>query len=269
MINTAAQLGSALVLGVVEGLTEFIPVSSTGHLIFVGSLLGFQDEFGKLFEVVIQLGAVLAVVVISAPKLFVVAGALPSDAKARRFVLAIVIAFIPSAILGLALHSFIKSVLFSPAVVAFSLIVGGIAILVIERLASRVHVTGVEQMPLFTALWIGFCQALSMVPGVSRAGATILGGVAFGVERKTATEFSFFLAIPTMLGATIVDLWKTPLLLSGDAWLTIGTGFIAAFVMALIVIRWLLHWVGRHGFAIFGWYRILIGSIAAYVIFAH
>jgi undecaprenyl-diphosphatase len=255
----AAQLLAAVLLGLVEGLTEFIPVSSTGHLIIVGSLIGFQSDFGTLFEVVIQLGAILAVCLYSAPKLLDVARALPRDPKARRFVAAIGVAFLPSAIIGLALHGFIKGSLFSLTVVAASLIGGGIAILIIEHLAPLPRYDQIEAMPLRVALAIGFCQVLAMIPGVSRAGATILGGVAVGVDRRTATEFSFFLAIPTMLGAAVVDLWKTPAVLDREAWMLIGIGFVTAFLVALLVVRWFVGFVGRHGFSIFGWYRIAIG----------
>jgi len=252
-----------LLLGIVEGLTEFIPVSSTGHLILVGSLIRFQSEFGTLFEVVIQLGAILAVCLYSAPKLLSVARALPRDPQARRFVVALTVAFLPSAFFGLALHGFIKSVLFSPAVVAVSLTLGGIAILVIERLAPLPRCHRIEEMPMRTALAIGLCQVLSMIPGVSRAGATILGGVALGVDRRTATEFSFFLAIPTMLGAAAVDLWKTPAALDRQSWTLIGIGFAAALVVALIVVQWFMRFVSRHGFSIFGWYRIAMGIAMA------
>jgi undecaprenyl-diphosphatase len=259
----AGQLVAVLLLGIVEGLTEFIPVSSTGHLILVGSLLRFQNEFGTLFEVVIQLGAILAVCVYSAPKLLSFARALPRDPRARRFVVALSVAFLPSAFFGLALHGFIKNVLFSPVIVAVSLTVGGIAILLIERLAPLPRYSRIEDMPVQIAFAIGLCQVVSMVPGVSRAGATILGGVAVGVDRRTATEFSFFLAIPTMLGAAVVDLWKTPAMLDREAWAFIGIGFATAFVVALIVVRWFVGFVSRHGFSIFGWYRIAIGIAMA------
>jgi undecaprenyl-diphosphatase len=263
----AATFGSALVLGIVEGLTEFIPVSSTGHLIFMGSLLGFQSEFGTLFEIVIQLGAIMAVLLYSAPKLLKVARDLPTDPRARRFVGAITVAFLPSAVIGLTLHHYIKTVLFSPGVVAISLIVGGFAILIIEALVPTPRYAEIENLPLKIALLIGVLQALSMVPGVSRAGATILGAVALGVDRRTATQFSFFLAIPTMLGATVVDLWKTPIMLNANAWVTISIGFAAAFATAMLVLPWLVRFVGRHDFSVFGWYRIAIGCIAAYLLF--
>jgi undecaprenyl-diphosphatase len=255
-----AQLLDVLLLGLVEGLTEFIPVSSTGHLILVGSLLNFQSEFGTLFEVVIQLGAILAVCFYSAPKLLSMMRALPHDPQARRFAVALSIAFLPSAFFGLALHGLIKGALFSSLVVATSMIAGGVIILVIERLAPLPCYNVIEDMPMRIALAIGLCQVLSMIPGVSRAGATILGGVAVGVDRRTATEFSFFLAIPTMLGAAVVDLWKTPATLNAESWALIGIGFASAFVVALLVVRWFVSFVGRHGFSVFGWYRIAIGA---------
>jgi undecaprenyl-diphosphatase len=267
MTEMAARFGSALVLGLVEGLTEFIPVSSTGHLIFAGSLLGFQNEFGALFEIVIQLGAIMAVLVYSAPKMLKVARALPTDPQARRFVVAITVAFLPSAIVGLMLHNYIKTVLFSPGVVAVSLVVGGFAILIIEATAPTPRHAEIEKLPLKNALLIGLFQTFSMIPGVSRAGATILGAVALGVDRRTATEFSFFLAIPTMLGATVVDLWKTPIVLDSQAWITIFVGFAAAFATAMLVLPWLIRFVGRHDFTVFGWYRIVIGCVATYLLF--
>lgn len=267
MTEMAATFGSALVLGLVEGLTEFIPVSSTGHLIFAGSLLGFQNEFGTLFEIVIQLGAITAVLVYSAPKLLLVARALPREPQARRFVGAITVAFLPSAIVGLALHNYIKTVLFSPGVVAVSLVIGGFAILIIEAIAPMPRYAEIDKLPLKIALLIGLFQTFSMVPGVSRAGATILGAVALGVDRRTAAEFSFFLAIPTMLGATVVDLWKTPVALDGQAWITISIGFAAAFGTAMLVLPWLIRFVGRHDFTVFGWYRIVIGCVAVYLLF--
>jgi undecaprenyl-diphosphatase len=251
---------SAILLGVVEGLTEFVPVSSTGHLILVGSLINFQSDFGKLFEVVIQLGAILAVCVLYARKLWTTAYALPSDPQARRFVAAVAIAFLPSAIFGLALHDFIKNTLFSPLIVAISLFLGGLAILAIELFAPAPKIDRIEAMPRRAALGIGLFQVLSMIPGVSRAGATILGGVSIGVERRTATEFSFFLAIPTMLGAATVDLWKTHVLFNTHALLILGTGFATSFVVAMLVIKWLMAFVGRHGFTLFGWYRVVLGG---------
>jgi undecaprenyl-diphosphatase len=253
---------SALILGAVEGLTEFLPVSSTGHLILAGELLGFQDNLGKVFDVVIQLGAILAVVVFSFGRLWKVLVGLPTDTGARRFALAVIVAFLPAAVIGALLHDFIKEVLFSPWVVVVSLIVGGILILVLERIAPRPRYRTVEGLPMTTALGIGFCQCLAMIPGVSRSGATILGGEMLGVDRRTATEFTFYLAIPTMLGATVLDLWKARHDLTTDGIGLIALGFVTAFVVAIPVVRGLIGFVGRFGLTPFAWYRIAIGLVA-------
>lgn len=256
---TLTELAEALLLGIVEGLTEFIPVSSTGHLILVGELLGFEGPPGFVFEVVIQLGAVLAVCLVYGARLAHIAASLGRSAEARQFVAAVLIAFLPAAVIGFFAHGFIKGVLFSPYVVCVSLVLGGIAILVIERNLPTPRIFSVEQMSRRTALGIGFVQTLAMIPGVSRSGATILGALLLGVDRKTAAEFSFFLAIPTMLGAVVYDLYKNRESLSMDGTLTIAVGFAAAFVAGLVVVRSLLAFVGRYGFAPFGWYRIVLG----------
>ena len=256
---TLTELAEALLLGIVEGLTEFIPVSSTGHLILVGELLGFEGPPGFVFEVVIQLGAVLAVCLVYGARLAHIAASLGRSAEARQFVAAVLIAFLPAAVIGVFAHGFIKGVLFSPYVVCVSLILGGIAILVIERNLPTPRIFSVEGMSRRTALGIGFVQTLAMIPGVSRSGATILGALLLGVDRKTAAEFSFFLAIPTMLGAVVYDLYKNRESLSMDGTLTIAVGFAAAFVAGLVVVRSLLAFVGRYGFAPFGWYRIVLG----------
>src|SRR6185369_3013075 len=236
---------SALILGALEGLTEFLPVSSTGHLILAGDLLGFQSDLGKVFEIVIQLGAILAVVVFSWTRLWRVLVGLPGDPQARRFALAVILAFLPAAVLGALFHDFIKTVLFSPWVVVVTLVLGGIAILVIERRAPQPRYDRIETMPFRTALGVGFCQAIAMIPGVSRAGATILGGELLGVDRRTATEFSFYLAIPTMLGATVLDLWKARDTLTSDGMGLIAVGFVTAFVVAIPVVKGLIGFVGR------------------------
>jgi undecaprenyl-diphosphatase len=254
---------SALILGAVEGFTEFLPISSTGHLILAGELLHFQNDLGKVFDVVIQLGAILAVVVFSFPRLWKVLVGLPTDPGARRFAMAVILAFLPAAVIGALLHDFIKDVLFSPWVVAISLIVGGILILVLERIAPRPRYESVETLPMTTALGIGFCQCLAMIPGVSRSGATILGGEMLGVDRRIATEFTFYLAIPTMLGATVLDLWKARHDLTTNGIGIIAIGFVTAFVVAIPVVRGLIGFVGRFGLAPFGWYRIAIGLVAA------
>ena len=250
---------SALILGAIEGFTEFLPISSTGHLILAGELLGFQDSTGKVFEVVIQLGAILAVVVFSFGRLWQVLVGLPSDPGARRFALAVIIAFLPAAVLGAIFHDFIKNVLFSPWVVVVTLVLGGIAILVLEKIAPRPRHKTIEGLPLTTALGIGFCQALAMIPGVSRAGATILGGEMLGVDRRIATEFSFYLAIPTMLGATVLDLWKARADLTTNGIGLIALGFVTSFVVAIPVVRGLIGFVGRFGLTPFAWYRIILG----------
>lgn len=250
----------AAFLGLVEGLTEFIPVSSTGHLILLVDLLRFQGPPGKVFEIVIQLGAILAVVVLYAPTLFGVVWRAPSDPTARRFILAVLIAFLPAAVVGALAHGFIKSVLFSPWVVSISLILGGFAILLIERLRPTPKYDNISAFSPGLALRIGAFQILAMVPGVSRSGATIMGALMVGVERKTAAEFSFFLAIPTMLGATVYDIYKNRATLDLDGGLLIAVGFIVAFIAAMFVLRALIGFLGRHGFAPFAWYRIVVGT---------
>jgi undecaprenyl-diphosphatase len=253
-------LFGAILLGIVEGATEFVPVSSTGHLILLVDLLGFQGPPGRVFEVVIQLGAILAVCWLYRAKLIGTLIGLPTDPGARRFTLAVLLAFVPAAVVGALLHGFIKSVLFSPTVVSVALIVGGIAILAVERLALRPRVFEVDAIGPRRALAVGCCQMLALVPGVSRSGATILGGLICGLDRRTATEFSFFLAIPTMFGATAYDLYKNRDVLTVDGALVIAIGFGAAFLTALLVVRAVVGFVGRHGFAAFAWYRIALGS---------
>jgi undecaprenyl-diphosphatase len=260
---------SALILGAIEGFTEFLPISSTGHLILAGDLLGFQDNTGKVFEVVIQLGAILAVVVFSFGRLWQVLVGLPRDPAARRFALAVILAFLPAAVLGAIFHDFIKSVLFSPWVVVTSLVLGGIAILLIERMSPRPRYRSIDSIPMKTALGIGFCQAIAMIPGVSRAGATILGGELLGVDRRIATEFSFYLAIPTMLGATVLDLYKARDDLTTSGMGLIALGFITAFVVAIPVVKGLIGFVGRYGLTPFAWYRIIFGlGFAAWLYYA-
>jgi undecaprenyl-diphosphatase len=257
-----ALLISAVILGVVEGVTEFLPISSTGHLILMGELLDFQGPQGKLFEIVIQLGAILAVCWAYRERLIEAAAGLASEPDAQRFVANIAVAFVPSVIAGMLLYRFIKDVLFSPWVVAVSFIVGGFLILLIERIRPRPRVHAVETMSLGTALAIGCCQILAMIPGVSRAGATIMGALMLRVDRPAATEFSFFLAIPTMLAAAVYDLYKNRAILSLDSVLVIAVGFVVAFVSALFVVRRLVGFVSEHGFGVFAWYRIVIGAVA-------
>jgi undecaprenyl-diphosphatase len=256
-----ALLG-ALFLGVIEGLTEFLPVSSTGHLLLMDALLGFQGPPGHVFDIVIQSGAILAVVVVYFQRLWRVVCGLRRDAAAQRFTLAVLVAFLPAMVIGAVAHGFIKGVLFNPWVVAIALIVGGVAMLWIEKHAPKAEVDSIEGMSLKTALGIGAVQCLAMIPGVSRSGATIMGALMVRVDRRTAAEFSFFLAIPTMAGATVYDLMKNAGALSWDDGVLIGVGFVAAFVSALGVVRGFVGFVGRHGFAPFAWYRIGAGTVA-------
>ncbi len=250
---------TALALGLVEGITEFLPVSSTGHLIVIGDLLGFTGGASKLFDVVIQLGAILAVCWLYRVKLWRTAITLGGEPRSRRFVQNVLLAFVPAVVIGLAAHDFIKRVLFSPMVVAWAFIVGGIAILLVERYRPAATITSTETMPAPTALKIGLFQCLAMIPGTSRSGATIVGALLLGVTREAATEFSFFLAIPTMAGATALDLWKARHDAVEGQWLLIGIGFLVAFLSALVVVRGLVGFVSRHGFGPFAWYRIAAG----------
>lgn len=259
---------NAALLGLVEGLTEFVPVSSTGHLILVGDLLGFEGPPGFVFEVAIQLGAILAICALYFHKLVAVVVGLPHDPAARRFAFAIILAFLPAALLGVLFHGMIKAVLFSPLPVSIALIVGGIVILVVDRRAPPPRHHGVERIPMRTALAIGVAQAAALIPGVSRSGATILGALMLGVERRTAAEFSFFVAIPTMLGATVYDLWKNRATLDLDGIGIIAIGFAFAFLAAMVVVRAALDFISRHGFAPFGWYRIAVGTTMLVVLLA-
>lgn len=254
-------LTKALILGIVEGLTEFLPISSTGHLIVVGDLLGYNDEQSKVFKIVIQLAAILAVCWDYRAKIETVAGGLKADPAQRRFAGHILVAFMPAAVLGLMFHSTIKAYLFNPLTVAGALIVGGLAILYIEKRAYHPRFQSVDELPWQTALKVGFAQALAMFPGVSRAGATIMGGVVFGLSRKTATEFSFFLAIPTMFAATAYDLYKNWDLLHLSDLPVFAVGFVASFVSAMLTVKALLKYVSNHSFVAFAWYRIVFGVL--------
>ncbi len=254
----------ALVLGLVEGVTEFLPISSTGHLIIVGDLLNFNDDKAKVFEVVIQLAAILAVCWEFRLKLIDTALQLGSQhiakrALAQNFVKNLLLAFLPAAMLGLAFHGVIKQYLFSPITVAIALILGGFVILLIENKSTRVTVTHVDHITPAQAIKIGLAQSLALFPGVSRAGATILGGMIFGLNRKVATEFSFFLAIPIMFAATVLDVYKSRHILSFDDIAMFSMGFVSAFLFALVAIRFLLKFVATHDFKVFAWYRIVFG----------
>ena len=256
-------------LGIVEGLTEFLPVSSTGHLLVAERLLGLTDNW-EAFTVIIQLGAILAVVVIYFQTFWQALIALPSSADARRFALGIVLAFFPAAIVGVLISKWINSTLLNPViampVIATSWIVGGIVILALERAAPSPRWHDGERLPLSKAVQIGFCQILALIPGTSRSGATILGGELLGVDRVAATKFTFYLAVPTMLGATVFELYKKGASLSHGQGLDIAVGFVVSFIVAYIVIRQFLVIVARYGLTPFGWYRIVAGvALAAYI----
>ncbi len=251
----------AVILGVIEGLTEFIPVSSTGMMLLAKKAMGLPDGFWDTFAVMIQLGAILAVVVLYFGKLWGQVVRLPSDPAARRFALSIIVAFAPSVILGLALHDFIKRVLFdSPEVQCVSLIVGGVVLLVIDRLAPKPTDDDPVRLPLWKSFAIGFFQCLAMLPGVSRSGATIVGSMLMRVEKRAAAEFSFFLAIPTMAGAFVLDAWESRDQLTSETIPLVAVGFVVAFLVAIAVIRAMLAIVTRRGFAPFGWFRIVVGA---------
>lgn len=251
----------ALILGIVEGLTEFLPVSSTGHLILAGDLLHFNDEKGKLFEIVIQSGAILAVCWEYRVRIASVLAGLRRDATAQRLVVNLAIAFMPLAILGLLFGKIIKANLFQPLPVALAFIVGAFIILWAERREHRIRVDSVDDLTRLDALKLGLAQALALIPGTSRSGATIIGGLLFGLSRKAATEFSFFLAIPTLLAATAYQLYKERALLNTDDLGMWAVGFIAAFGSAFLCVRWLLRFISTHDFTIFAWYRIAFGLL--------
>jgi undecaprenyl-diphosphatase len=250
-----------ILLGLLEGLTEFIPVSSTGHLLLAGHFLGFQSP-GKTFEVLIQLGSILAILSVYAAKLVRLLLDLASDARTRRFVLAVLVAFLPAAVIGAVGHKYIKEYLFeSPTLVCVTLIVGGIVLLAVDkmRLEPRYHDAMDFSLPM--ALAVGFAQCLAMIPGVSRSGATIVSALLMGADKRSATEFSFFLAMPTMLGAFVFDLYKNIHDLSMGDLQSIGLGLIVSFLSGVLVVRTLLDFVSRHGFAPFAWWRIIVGGM--------
>ncbi|CAE6782702.1 Undecaprenyl-diphosphatase [Paraburkholderia aspalathi] len=256
----------ALILGVVEGLTEFLPVSSTGHLIVAGSLLNFTDEHAKTFDVVIQLGAILAVCWEFRRRIGSVVVGLPSRPDARRFTLNVIIATIPAIVLGLLFEKAIKAALFSPVPVAFALVAGGVVILWAEArqrargdVAARVQ--NVDDLSPLDALKVGLAQCFALIPGMSRSGSTIIGGMLFGLDRRVATEFSFFLAIPIIFGATAYELYKDWHLLSVDVLGSFALGFVAAFISAFACVRWLLRYIAAHDFTVFAWYRIAFGLL--------
>jgi undecaprenyl-diphosphatase len=255
----------ALIMGIVEGLTEFLPISSTGHLILTASLINFTGEKVKTFEIVIQAGAILAIVWEYRARLLHVCTGLFSDRGAQKFAINLFIAFIPAAVLGLIFSSAIKAKLFAPIPVAMAFIAGGLIILWVERRNKRSpvppRIDSVDQMTALDALKVGLAQAFALIPGTSRSGATIIGGMLFGLSRKAATEFSFFLAIPTLIGATVYSLYKARALLSVDDLPLFGIGTLAAFISAFVCVRWLLRYISSHDFTIFAWYRIVFGFV--------
>jgi undecaprenyl-diphosphatase len=254
-------LGKALVLGVVEGLTEFLPISSTGHLILVGDLLGFSDEKAKVFEIVIQCGAILAICWEYRAKFWSVIVNLPTQRSAQRFAFNLLVAFVPIAVLGLLLGKAIKAALFKPIPVAIAFIVGALVILWAERRRHTVRVESVDDMTWTDALKIGFAQCCALIPGTSRAGATIIGGLLFGLSRRAATEFSFFLAVPVLFAASGYELYKQRALLSADDLSMFLVGFVFAFLAAFLCVRWLLRYISQHDFTAFAWYRIAFGAV--------
>jgi undecaprenyl-diphosphatase len=256
------DLIKAVVLGIVEGLTEFLPVSSTGHLLLLSHFFGFDDDdFGKTFVVLIQLGAILAILSIYFQRLWAIAIGALTQAAPRRFILGVLIAFLPAAIIGALLHSFIKGVLFNVWIVCIMLIIGGGVLLWIDRLRLKPVHHDATQFPLMTYLIIGLCQCLAMIPGVSRSGATIVSAMLLGADKRSAAEFSFYLAMPTMAGAFAYDLMKNWGQLGGSNWLIVVVGFATSFVAAFIVVKSFLDYVSSHGFALFAWWRIIVGAL--------
>ena len=255
-------LAKAAVMGVVEGLTEFLPISSTGHLILAGALLGFDDDKAKVFDIAIQTGAIFAVILVYWEKIRSTLKALRYQVEAQRFVLNVFIGFLPAVILGLLFGKLIKAHLFTPWVVATTFIVGGFIILWAERRPpSSVRIRAVEDMRGRDALMVGLVQCLAMVPGTSRSGATIIGGMLLGLSRKAATDFSFFLAIPTLIGAGVYSLYKERALLSMEDIPLFASGLVVSFISAWICVRWLLKYIASHSFEIFAWYRIAFGLV--------
>ena len=253
---------AAIILDLVEGLTEFIPVSSTGHLLLAEKALGLEGQAWDTFAVLIQLGAILAVVALYFQRLFGVLLAAPKDPAARRFILSVLIAFLPAVFAGLLLHDWIKTVLFaSPAVICWSLIAGGVVLLAVDRWPPRARFGDAMRFPLLTSLGVGLFQCLSIVPGVSRSGSTIVGALLLGADRRAAAEFSFFLAIPTMVAAFTYDLYKSRDLITADGAGVIAVGFVVSFLSGLVVIKTMLGFVQKRGYGVFGWWRILVGGL--------
>jgi undecaprenyl-diphosphatase len=256
---------NSIILGIIEGLTEFLPVSSTAHLLVAERFLSLPDEHWEAFTIVIQLGAILSVVVVYFGKFWEVLIGLPTAAQARQFALAVIVAFLPSAIIGALVIKYINNYLLQPSfampVIATTWILGGIIILVFERIAPKPRFLDPDRLPLPKALQIGFCQCLAILPGVSRSGATILGGELMGVERKAAAAFTFYLAVPTMLGATVFELYKKGHMLARHDEINIAVGFVVSFIVAYFVVRSFIAFIGRYGLKPFGWYRIAAGLV--------
>lgn len=258
----------AALLGLLEGLTEFLPVSSTGHVLLAGHFLGFESA-GKAFEVVIQLGAILAILGIYAKKLVALFAAAPTDPQARTTIYSVAIAFAPAVVIGVLAHDFIKTVLFeSPFLIAVMLVLGGVVLVVLDKLPLKERHDDAMRFPLGMSLKIGFIQCLAMVPGVSRSGATIVGAMLLGASKRAAAEFSFFLSMPTMAGAFAYDLYKNRDILSAADLHIIAVGFVFAFIAAVLVVRGLLAFVSKHGYAVFGWWRIIVGTVVLLAIAA-
>lgn len=260
-----ALLIKAVIMGIVEGLTEFLPISSTGHLILAGALLGFDDDKAKVFDIAIQTGAIFAVILVYWQKIRATLIALPTEQRARQFSLNVLVAFVPAVVLGLLFGKAIKAHLFTPVVVASAFIIGGFIILWAERrqqrnpAVARIHT--VEAMTAMDALKVGLAQCLAMIPGTSRSGATIIGGMLLGLSRKAATDFSFYLAIPTLIGAGVYSLYKERALLSLADLPLFGVGLLFSFISAWLCIRWLLRYIASHSFVPFAWYRIAFGAV--------
>ena len=258
----------AAFLGLLEGLTEFIPVSSTGHLLLAGHFLGFESA-GRTFEVVIQLGAVLAILTVYSARLWAVFSAAPHDPQARRFIWSVLLAFLPAVVIGVMAHDFIKTVLFeTPLLIAIMLVLGGVVLLVVDRIAPAPNYSDATKFPLSMAFKIGVIQCIAMVPGTSRSGATIVGALMLGASKRAAAEFSFFLSMPTMAGAFAYDIYKNRDVLDASAMGEIAVGFVMAFISAVFVVRWVLDYISRYGYALFGWWRILVGGVGIIALWA-
>jgi undecaprenyl-diphosphatase len=252
----------AVILGIVEGVTEFLPVSSTGHLLLAERFFGLgEGSFWNSFTILIQLGAILAIVALYFSKLWRIALGMFSDAYARRFVIGVLLAFLPAVVIGLIAGKYIKEVLFNPWVVCFTLIVGGAILLWVDQLDLKPHEHDATRFPLLMYLWIGIAQCLAMIPGVSRSGATIVAAMLLGADKRSSAEFSFFLAIPTMIGAFAYDFYKSRAEMTTDHLGIVAIGFVVSFIVALIVVKAFLEYVTRHGFQLFAWWRVIVGTL--------